>query len=236
MTQRVDLRGEEGFTLPELLVAIVIGLFILFAAFGLLDTTVSVGSKVNKRVDATQRGRTALDVITRDLRSQVCVPGDPALPSLSAASDNSVDVYTDLGDGSASKPPQRRTITFNPTQRTITESIYTPTVAAGVYTFPTSPTLTRTLLNDVVRDGTTPVFTYYPIDPTPDDDAEPTPLSGAGTGVAATSLADVARIRVTFKSLPGGRTTPKPGDAVMQDDVYRNAVDPNADDPTAECW
>jgi len=232
---RIDLRSEEGFTLPELLVAIIIGTFIMLAAAGLLDTTVSVGTKVNKRVDATQRGRTALDQITRDLRSQVCIPADPQLDSLIAASDSSVDVYTDLGDGSAAKPPQRRTLTFDPTLRTIVERIYTPSGAAGSYVFPTSPTLTRTLLSDVVQDGSTPVFTYYPLDPTPDDDVPPTAFA-ASAGIVATSLDDVARIRVTFKSLPSGRTTAQPGDAVMTDDVYRNAVDPNAADPTPECW
>jgi prepilin-type N-terminal cleavage/methylation domain-containing protein len=232
---RIDLHGEEGFTLPELLVAIIIGMIVLLAAFGLLDTAVSVGTKVNKRVDATQRARSALDMVTRDLRSQVCIPGDPQLESLIAASDSSVDVYVDLGDGSAAKPPQRRTITFDPTARTLTEQIYTPSGSAGAYVFPTTPTLTRTLLRDVVQDGTNPVFTYYPLDPTPDDDVPPTAFS-AGSGVAAASLEDVARIRVTFKGLPSGRTTTQAGDAVMQDDVYRNAVDPNSADPTPECW
>jgi prepilin-type N-terminal cleavage/methylation domain-containing protein len=231
----LDLRGEEGFTLPELLVGMIIGTIVLMAALTMLDTTVSLGTKVNKRVDATQRGRTALDRITRDLRSQVCVPGDPALDSLIAASDNTADVYTDLGDGSAAKPPQRRTIIFDPTQRTIVERVYTATGSAGNYVFPGTPTQTQTLLSDVIQDGTTPVFTYYPVDTTPDDDVDPAPLNASGA-VPAANLDSVARIRITFKALPAGRTAAKPGDAVMQDDVYRTAVDPNSTDTTAQCW
>jgi prepilin-type N-terminal cleavage/methylation domain-containing protein len=233
---RIDLRSEQGFTLPELLVGIVIGMIVLFAALTLLDNTVSLGAKVGKRVDATQRGRTALDRITRDLNSMVCLPGDPAQDALISGSDTSIDVYADLGDGSASKPPQRRTVTYNPTARTITERVYTPTGSAGNYVFPTSPTSTTTLLSDVIPDGTTPIFTYYPIDPTPDDDVAPTPLSTATGALVATDLDAVARIRITFKALPSGRTTSKPGDAVMQDDVYRNAVDPNGADATAQCY
>jgi prepilin-type N-terminal cleavage/methylation domain-containing protein len=239
MTERlpsVDLRGEEGFALPELLVAMLIGTVVLLAAFGLLDTAVSVGTKVNKRVDATQRGRTAMTIITRDLRSQVCVPASPPSPSLRGASDTSVDVYTDLGDGSAAKPPQRRTITFNATTRRITEDIYTPTGSAGNYVFPSTPTVSRTLLTDVVQDGSTPVFRYYPVDTAPDDDTQDPAALAATTPLATTALEDVVRIVVTYKVFPAGSTDASGRTVVMQDEVYRRAVDPNAADPTPECW
>jgi prepilin-type N-terminal cleavage/methylation domain-containing protein len=232
----IDARGEEGFTLPELLVAIVIGTMILMAAFGLLDTTVSVGTKVNKRVDATQRGRTAMAIIVRDLRSQVCLPGDPPDASLRGASDTSVDVYTDLGNGSAATPPQRRTITFDPTTRRITESIYTPSGSGGSYVFPTTPTVTRTLLSDVALDGTTPVFRYYPVDTTPDNDAQNPAALAATSGLAPNVLDDVARIVIAFRVFPAGSTTANGRTVVLQDEVYRRAVDPNATDPTPECW
>jgi Tfp pilus assembly protein PilW len=233
---RIDLRSEEGFTLPELLVGIIIGMIVVIASLNVLDNTVSLGTKVSKRVDATQRGRTGLDRITRDLQSMVCVPCDPAQDALIAGSDNSVDVYADLGDGSASRPPQRRTITYTPATRRLTESVYTPTGTAGAYVFPTTPTATTTLLSDVIQDGSTPIFTYYPIDSTPDDDVAPTALSTSAGALAATDLDNVARIRITFKALPSNRSTAKPGDAVMQDDVYRSAVDPNSADTTPQCW
>jgi len=238
MTRRapIDLRSEEGFTLPELLVGIIIGMIVVIASLNVLDSTVSLGTKVSKRVDATQRGRTGLDRVTRDLQSMVCVPGDPAQDALIAGSDNSIDVYADLGDGSASRPPQRRTITYTPATRRLTESVYTPTGTAGAYVFPTTPTATTTLLSDVIQDGSTPIFTYYPIDSTPDDDVAPTALSTSTGALAATDLDNVARIRITFKALPSNRSTAKPGDAVMQDDVYRSAVDPNSADTTPQCW
>jgi type II secretory pathway pseudopilin PulG len=238
MTTRspIDLRGEEGFTLPELLVGIIVGMIVLLAALTVLDSTVSLGTKVSKRVDATQRGRTGLDRITRDLNSMVCLPGDPAQDALIAGSNNSVDIYADLGNGSTSQPPQRRTITYDPATRRITERVYTPTGTPGNYVFPTGATATTTLLSDVIQDGTTPIFTYYPIDTTPDDDVAPSPLSTSSGALSATDLDSVARIRITFKALPSNRSTAKPGDAVMQDDVYRAAVDPNNSDATAQCY
>jgi prepilin-type N-terminal cleavage/methylation domain-containing protein len=234
--QSIDARDEEGFTLPELLVAMVIGTMILLAAFMLLDTTVSIGTNVNKRVDATQRGRAAMSMITRDLRSQVCLPGATPIASLRAASDTSVDVYANLGDGTAAQPPQRRTITFNSTARTITEDIYTPTGSAGSYVFPTAPTRTRTLLTDVGQDGTTPVFRYYPFDTTPDDDTQSPAAFAASSGVAAGSLDDVARVVVTYRVFPAGSGAANGRSVVMQDEVFRRAIDPNATDPTPECW
>jgi prepilin-type N-terminal cleavage/methylation domain-containing protein len=232
----IDARQEAGFALPELLVAIVIGTVIVLAAFGMIDTVVSVGTKVNKRVDATQRGRAAMAIITRDLRSQVCLPGSPPIASLRAASDSSVDVYTDLGDGSAAKPPQRRTITFDSATRRITESIFTPTGSAGSYVFPSAPTSTRTLLTDVTQDGTTPIFRYYPVDTTPDDDStSPAAFVGSGTGVAPGSLDDVVRVVITYRVFPTGSTDTTGRTVVLQDEVYRRAVDPNAADPTPGC-
>jgi prepilin-type N-terminal cleavage/methylation domain-containing protein len=231
---RIDLRDESGFSLPELLTAIIIGLIIIFAALNLLDTTVSLGTKVNKRVDATQRGRTALDRVTRDLRSQVCLPGDTPVASLIGASDTSVDVYTDLTDGSGARPPQRRTITFNPTARTLVESIYTPTGTPGAYVFPGTPTATQTLLTDVVQNGTTPVFQFFPLDSTPDDDVDPAAISGTAA-LDSDELDSVVRIAVTFKALPTGGATTSSGSAVLQDQVVRRAVDPDSSDPTPNC-
>jgi prepilin-type N-terminal cleavage/methylation domain-containing protein len=238
MTERraaIDVRGEAGFTLTELLVAIIIGVVIVLAAFGLLDNTISVGTKVTKRVDATQRGRVAMDMIMRDLHSQVCLPGGTPQASLRGASDTSVDFYADLGDGSAAKPPQRRTIIFDPAQRTLVEQVYTPTGAAGSYAFSGTPSATRTLLKDVVQDGTTPIFRYYPVDATPDDATAPAALN-ATSGLAAADLDDVARIVIDFKALPSRAATTTSTAVLFQDEVYRRAVDPNATDPSPECW
>jgi len=70
---RIDLRAEDGFTIVELLTAMVIGAIVLFATLTVLDTTISLTTRVNTRVDTLQRGRNAMDLMIRDLRSQNCV-------------------------------------------------------------------------------------------------------------------------------------------------------------------
>jgi type II secretory pathway pseudopilin PulG len=236
--RRISLRDEAGMTLPELLMGMAVGMIILFAAFTLLDTTIGVAARVDRSVDATQRGRSAMDIVVRDLRSQVCLPSSdpvarPNRASLIAGSDNSVDVYADLGDGSAARPPQRRTITFDPSARTIVEQIYTPTGTAGNYVFPTTPTLTRTLLTDVGQDGTTPVFSFFSFD----GSAPPQPVTpvSAASGIAAADLDDVVRTVIRFKTTRAGGTSSSTGSTVLTNEVYRTAVDPNAATPTPEC-
>jgi hypothetical protein len=233
------LRDESGFSLPELLTALIIGMVVLLATLDLLDNTISVGSGVNRRVDALQHGRTALDVITRDLRSQVCVGiDDPAAaggsssqPSLIAGTDDSVDFYVDLGDGTTARPPERRTIVFDPTAQTIEERIYKPTGGAGNYVFPATPTSTRTLISDVAQDGSTPIFRYYAFD----TQTPPTPsvLLPASSGLSTADMARTARTAIAFKALSdNGSST---GAASLHDDVYRRAVDPNKTILTPEC-
>jgi type II secretory pathway pseudopilin PulG len=235
--RRISLRDEAGFTLPELLMGMVIGMVVLFAAFTLLDTTIGVAARVDRSTDALSRGRTAMDLIVRDLRSQVCLPSSdpdnrPNQASLIAGSDNSVDVYTDLGDGTASRPPQRRTITFDPTARTIVEQIYTPSGTAGNYVFDQAP-LTRTLLTNVDKDDTTPVFSFYAFDgSTP---RQPVTAVASASGIAAADLDDVVRIVVRFRVARTGGTTASSGASVLTDEVYRTNVDPNAATPAPEC-
>ena len=82
------VRSQEGFTLTELLIAMTAGMVILLAGFGLLETVLKRTGETQLRVEATQRGRQALDVMTRQLRSQVCL--NATTPAVAAATANSV--------------------------------------------------------------------------------------------------------------------------------------------------
>ena len=65
-------RAQGGFTLPELMVAMMISLMTLLGVFAVLDTSIRQSNAVAGRVNATQRARITMDTITRQLRSQVC--------------------------------------------------------------------------------------------------------------------------------------------------------------------
>jgi type II secretory pathway pseudopilin PulG len=235
----ISLRSEAGFTLVELLVGMIVGTVVLIASFTVLDGAVGLTSKVNSRVDAVQRGRSAMDLMVRDLRSQVCVGrltnattgATTTDDSIIAGSDTSVDFYSDLGDGSTGRPPSRRTLTFDPTAKTIVERVYVPTGSRGAYVFPAAPTMTRTLISDVVQDGTTPVFRFYAYDtanPRTPSVALPSPLSTADEQ-------RTVKLTITFRALRTGGDATTAAAATFQDDVFRRLVDPNDSDPTPEC-
>ena len=64
---RARLADESGFSLVELLAAMVVGIIVMFAIFGLLDTGVRIQAKSVDSIDATDRGRVAIDQISQSL-------------------------------------------------------------------------------------------------------------------------------------------------------------------------
>ena len=104
------------------------------------------------------------------------------------------------------------------------------TGTAPAITYPTTPTRTRLLAENVVPEGSTPIFAYYAYntqDPPRPDTALSTPLS-------ATDLGTVARIEISFRTLSPNSNTTR-GSIVLQDQVYVRAADPNDPAPTPTC-
>lgn len=214
------LRDERGHTMVELLAAMAIGVVVLLAAFMVLDRSFRVSKEAQDRAEAGQRGRLALEHVTRALRSQVCLA--PTRAAITQADSNSLTVLVDLSDGSAN--PERRQFSYDPATRRITELTWASAGTFPTYTFPgypSSPTRTRTLLTNAVPADATPVFRYYALDAAGGQGANvllPTPLSGA-------DMARTARIAVAFKSRPE-RATTNARSTELQDDVYMRSADP----------
>ena len=219
-------RDERGFTLVELLASMAVGMVVLFAIFGLLDYTVTAQHKVEDRVDAVQRGRNAMETITQQLRSQICLgPGYPAITSGDA---NSVTFFTDLG-GDTPKL-QRRTITFNSATGTVTETDWNMTGS-----IPTNPTYTlaRTmnLATNLVGVNGTNFFRYYGFTPDP-----VTPSKALGPTLSDSEEAQVVKIGVSFVARPtrGGNLTNQVP-TTFQNDVYVRTSDPSDPDHSPQC-
>jgi Tfp pilus assembly protein PilW len=216
-------RREEGFTLVEMLVACVVGMIVMLAAFALLDMSNGLARSVGDRVDTTQRARNAMEQATRELRSQVCLK--PGTAAISNGQDSSVTFYSFEGDPTSSYVPERHTITWNAAARTLVDYTFAGTGAPPDTTYASTPTRIATLATNVDPVGTTPIFSYYtwtssgPVSPTA---ALRTPLSTA-------DAARLVRISVQFKVTPSGNGRPKPQQTTtMQSDVVVRTADPNA--------
>jgi prepilin-type N-terminal cleavage/methylation domain-containing protein len=222
---------ERGFSLIELLVSLAVGSILLMAIFGALDYSVTANGKIQDRVDSAQRGRAAMELITRQLRSQICLgPGYPAIPSGITSDGSSITFYTDLG-GDTPKL-QRRTITYS--NGTLFETDYNVTG-----TIPTAPTFTLARSNWVLADHlalvpSTPFFRYYGFTQNP-----VTPNLWLNTTGPSYTLADADKPSVVKVSMsfianplrgPGIQGTSNASLSTFQNDVYVRTSD--ASDPT----
>jgi Tfp pilus assembly protein PilW len=211
-------RGDAGFTLFELLVAMPIGLIVLTSAFTLLTHTWQLSTTVSARQEALQRGRTSMELITRQLRSTVCLSVVSPARAIISGSDSSVTFFADLGDGST--PPQTRTLTLDPATATVAQA-----ESDGVGdppAFGSVPTRTRTLMEGAVAAPGIPFLRYYAyvggvLSTTP----LPTPLSAAD----AARTTDVA-VTFTAAQLIGGVSGTQQLGTTFTNDVFSRTVDP----------
>jgi Tfp pilus assembly protein PilW len=228
-------RAQDGFTLAEMLVAATVGFVVLAATLGLLDSSLRLDNGVMAKTDAQQRGRLAMDRITQELRSQVCLNlTTPAvLPTVSTA--DSVTFYSDFGQDNTA-PPMRRTITFDATTGNVIESkIQGKGNAGGPFTF-TDPAVNQVIFQGATRvveaDKTIrPFLKYY---------AYQTVGGVLGTTqvldppLTAAAAARVARIEISFTARPtGAKDSTNATD--IKDEISVRHADPNLTVPDPQC-
>jgi Tfp pilus assembly protein PilW len=236
------LRSQDGMTLPEVLVAATVGFVVLAATLGLLESSVRLNTGVMGKTDAMQRGRLAMDRLTQELRSQVCLNlTTPAvLPVVSTA--DSITFYSDFGDGSATEaPPIKRTITFDPATGNITETSVQGTSTGngnGNFTFtnvPQKQVLFENATRVVEADSTVvPFLKYFAYED------KGTPLVRSTTlelspPLDAASAARVARIEIAFAARPTGLKDAAKHSTDIKDQVTVRHADPNLTVPDPLC-
>jgi prepilin-type N-terminal cleavage/methylation domain-containing protein len=215
---------QGGFSLPELLVAMVVGMIVLLSAAFLLDNAVSKSNQIADRQEANQRGRLAMERVTRDLRSQVCLKDQRPI---TIAEDQRVSFYASLS--SNPDTADLRTITYSATTKKIVQDI-----VPGVGTFPDltfpGPGTQNLLLEGAqpAKDAGVdrPMFRYYGYLATGTAGElqllQPTPLSAA-------DRQRVVLIEVAFNTLPtrtlAANTTARDS-TTFESDVYVRLADP----------
>lgn len=244
------LSREGGFTVTELLMAISIGTIVLTAALTVLDRSMVLSNQVVDRSDALQRGRQTMELLTRELRSQVCL-GTAAEP-ITEGKQYSVAFYADLTDGSDPNKIEKRKLAWHPTattatstdpafeKNTFTEQRYTATGAYPDLVFPATATKTRVIGSPAkpIKDGTVdrPMFRYWAFKSgTTTGELQEIPLANSTATLATTDVAKVVMIQVGFVSQTT-RTTPKDTEATTLDNqVYVRSADPMQPEDGARC-
>ena len=210
---RPQVRSEQGFTLLELLVAMVIGMVVLLAAFKLADAAMFSRVDTENRLDAAQRGRRTMDVVSRDVRSQMC-PSTGVAPIEIAEADRSRFFASLVSAQSGSVALQKREVAYEvpggSTRGQMVERVY---LNKGTATQPvwdtTTPDQTNVISGDITKttDSATgtvlPVFTYYKYDPTVAA-GDPSKLVELTPPISASDLGLVVEVRIRFTAWPTG--------------------------------
>lgn len=220
---------ESGFALTELLVAMTVGLVVLLAAFLLLDRAQSVSNEVSDRQDAVQRGRLAMEKLTRQIRSQVCL-GNTTEP-ITYGTANQVTFFADLADGS--KNVERRSIIYDPDAKTIREEVFPGVGTYPDLSFAPTPTESRILLAraEPVTSPVTPFLRYYAYDP----NGAPGALRELPQPLSATDAPLVVMVKIAFVALPDGKRSLNRDATTFLNDVYVRLANPTVPTQGPRC-
>jgi Tfp pilus assembly protein PilV len=157
---RKRLAAEEGISLIELLVTMIMAIIVTLALFAFQDVTLNQTSRVFARVDATQSARSVVEGLESKLHS-ACV-AENVTPILAGSTDTSLSFISKYGSANTIVP-DKHVVALNTTTNALTDTVYAVSGgSAPNWTFSSTPTSTTTLATNVMREnGTVPVFKYY---------------------------------------------------------------------------
>jgi type II secretory pathway pseudopilin PulG len=106
-----DLKREDGFTLPEVLVTMMLMIVVLFALYSIFDMSLRVFSFGNDKVEAVQNARLGLEKMEREIRG--AYPATAAIPPENQISfGNDLDGNRVIECPTAETPQRCETITY----------------------------------------------------------------------------------------------------------------------------
>ncbi len=225
MTRR-RLASEAGFTLIELMVAMVAGVVVLLALGTIMDVALRETTRSFTLVDATERARPIFEGVENQLHSGCFA--DEETPIQVGSGPNAL-IFMNASGNSATPTAMWNEIDYNPAPTsTLTESTYTTTysVVNGEPNWARGSLVSsKILLTNVTRNGTTPVFQYFAYQTAPGTDAGgnqyevlpdgTSPIPGTsttvynplapGTTLSSAQAATAAEVMINLTVGPAGR-------------------------------
>ena len=184
---RKEIRADDGMSLIEVLVTIVIGMLVFGLALDMMTGGFTSSARVQNRVEAAQAGRLLHDRITTILQSQVC-NGD--LSPIISATPQSVKFYA--SDTDRSGVPTQYEMAVASDRLVLRRWAMDPTPDAATDRYSTasaSPAAERTLLKfSSAPAASFVIFKFYGAQPNSGEPVELTPPLTAGTAPLITPV------------------------------------------------
>lgn len=206
IVRRTRVAADDGMTLVEVLVTIVIGMIVMFAALSMMDLGFNSSARVQDRTDSAARGRQAFDRATSLLQAQVCNGNKPPVV---AGTTTAVTFTANTGDRAAA--PVQYQLRYDPPSGAVpgrlVERRWQMSAAPDVNGVYSAVSFTdRTIVEQVEPISTgppvSPVFRYYGTnDTTTNTPVELAAPLAAGTA-AANYIGRVLRVDIDLRVLP----------------------------------
>jgi type II secretory pathway pseudopilin PulG len=218
-----SLRREDGFTLMEMLVAILCGIIITGALLGILEFSLRQDSRISDRVQTGRIGRTALNAITEELRSSctgfgataIQAPSTTPISPLSSSNGSNLWFLSAYGNSTSGSAVitglAQHDINWTETSQnssgerlgTLTDYSFTGSGESPKWTFPTLSTANasvKVLAKNVIPPEGTTLFHYFKYDTTTTSATygELIELKSSELPLTATSAKTIAKVSVSF--------------------------------------
>lgn len=226
------LREERGFTLVEVMIALVIGLVVSSALLAIVIVSTDLSSNYTDRVDANQQGRLAMEKITQALNSS-CVTPDQA-PVLANSTATTLMFYSTPFDlpGTA---PEEVTISLPPSPPrqgaplTMTTQILTGTPPN--WTPANQPASTFTLALWAAESAgpsntLVPLFQYYGY--AANGTISTTAFTLTGGVLSAAQAAATAEVAINYQALPSDNWSASSRGVDFSDEVTFRLTPPSS--------
>lgn len=233
---RTMLSDESGFTLIELMTAMIVGIVVLLGAFTVLDIAVKTQHDAADRTEALANGRQAMETMTREIRSQVCLGRD--IVPITTATDTQLTFYASLAPDASTQATlkvQQRTLAFVPSASDPSIGRIDETVTDGVgtlpnVTFPAAGARTRTIATNIAPVGGK-LFRYWKFDPT----LAPQLIELTTRPVPTDQRALTVQVGIQFESVPSQQGRPNRLRTLFDSKVYVRTADPTDPERSPKC-
>jgi len=156
MSRPATHRGQDGFTLTELLMGIVIGTIFMFAIYGFYDSSLSSETTHQSEVLAQGQARDALNELTSQLREAVS-PDQGLTPPIVSLSPTQIEFYADMSRSPTELVPKPEEFLYQVSGGSLVRQVAQPVGAAPPYTY-SAFSSAETLVNSVANSSSAPMF------------------------------------------------------------------------------